>query len=141
MTTNLPTVADLLAGKGDKLFVIKESATLAEAATILARHRIGILLVIGEPEGFRGVISERDVVKAVAARGADAAALKVGEVATHTVRACDASRTLVSVLESMEQGHFRHMPVVDGGKIRGVVSITDILKYIAKNQAASLAAA
>jgi len=140
MSKEIPTVADLLADKSDKLFVIKESATLAEVAAVLARHRIGILLVVGDPEGFRGVISERDVVKAVAARGAEAAALKVGEVATHTVRACDASRSLASVLESMEAGHFRHMPVVDGGKIRGVVSITDILKYLTKNQAALVAA-
>lgn len=131
MADGMPTVADLLATKENKqVIATDESATLAEAAGILARNRIGLLLVIDKNKGFRGLLSERDVVKALAQRGPEAALTKVGEVATHTVRACDPTRTLQSVLQSMEEGHFRHMPVVEGGQIRGVLSITDILKFL-----------
>ena len=131
MADGMPTVADLLATKENKqIIATDEDATLAEAAGILTRNRIGLLLVIDKKKGFRGLLSERDVVKAVAQRGPEAALTKVGEVATHTVRACDPTRTLQSVLQSMEEGHFRHMPVVEGGQIRGVLSITDILKFL-----------
>lgn len=131
MADGMPTVADLLATKENKqVIATDETATLAEAAGILTRNRIGLLLVIDKNKGFRGLLSERDVVKAMAQRGAEAALTKVGEVATHTVRACDPTRTLQSVLQSMEEGHFRHMPVVEGGQIRGVLSITDILKFL-----------
>ncbi len=134
MTDSAATVADLLATKTNKqIIATDESATLAEAAGILARNRIGLLLVIDKNKGFRGLLSERDVVKALAQRGAEAATIKVGEVATHTIRACDSTRTLQSVLESMETGHFRHMPVVEGGQIRGILSITDILKFMKGN--------
>ncbi len=132
MAIKVPTVADLLEGKSDKIFVVKESASLRDAAAALARRRIGILLVVGETKGFRGILSERDLVKAMAVHGSEATTLKVGDVATHTVRACSADRTLASVLDSMKSGHFRHMPVVDGEKIRGVISITDILEYLSR---------
>ena len=115
---------------------MRDTASLRDAASILARRRIGILLVIGEDGGFRGLLSERDVVKAMAAKSDEAAKLPVGQVATHTVRACDTSRTLASVLQSMREGKFRHMPVVDGGKIRGVISITDILEYLTRTHSA-----
>lgn len=127
-----PTVADVLATKEAKIIAIKESALLREAAALLYRNRIGMVIVIGEDKGFRGVLSERDIVRTFAEKGADAAPLKVSDVATHTVHACDPSRTLDSVLESMRTGHYRHMPVVDGGKIRGVISATDILAFLAQ---------
>jgi CBS domain-containing protein len=131
MADGAATVADLLASKEKKqIIATDETATLAEAAGILTRNRIGLLLVIDKNKGFRGLLSERDVVKALAQRGAEAAATTVGDVATHTVRACDPTRTLQSVLQTMEEGHFRHMPVVEGGQIRGVLSITDILKFL-----------
>lgn len=131
MADGAATVVDLLASKEKKqIIATDETATLAEAAGILTRNRIGLLLVIDKNKGFRGLLSERDVVKALAQRGAEAAATTVGDVATHTVRACDPTRTLQSVLQTMEEGHFRHMPVVEGGQIRGVLSITDILKFL-----------
>ena len=131
MADGAATVADLLASKEKKqIIATDETATLAEAAGILTRNRIGLLLVIDKNKGFRGLLSERDVVKPLAQRGAEAAATTVGDVATHTVRACDPTRTLQSVLQTMEEGHFRHMPVVEGGQIRGVLSITDILKFL-----------
>ena len=133
MADTTATVADLLEAKGKRqIIATDETATLSEAAGILSRNRIGLLLVIDKNKGFRGLLSERDVVKALAQRGAAAATTAVGEVATHTVRACDPTRTLHSVLESMEAGHFRHMPVVEGGQIRGVLSISDILKFMAR---------
>ena len=127
-----PTVADVLATKERKIIAIKESAPLREAAAMLYRNRIGIVVVIGDDNGFRGVLSERDIIRVFAEKGADAVPLKVADVATHTVRACDPGRTLASVLESMRSGHFRHMPVVEAGQIRGVISATDILAYLAR---------
>jgi len=132
MAEAVPTVADVLATKDDRIIVIKEFALLREAAALLYRNRIGMVIVIGEDKGFRGVLSERDIVRTFAEKGAEAAPLKVSDVATQTVHACDPSRTLDSVLDSMRAGHFRHMPVVDGGKIRGVISATDILAYLAR---------
>jgi CBS domain-containing protein len=127
-----PTVADVLATKDGKIFAVKASAPLREAAAMLYRNRIGMLIVVGDDNGFRGVLSERDVVKSFAEKGADAAPLKVSDVATQTVRACDPTRTLESVLESMKTGHFRHMPVIEEGRIRGVISATDILAFLAR---------
>ena len=132
MGETAPTVADVLATKEAKIIAIKEAAPLREAAALFSRNRIGMLIVIGEDQGFRGVLSERDIVRTFAEKGADATPLKVSDVATHTVHACDPSRTLESVLDSMRKGHYRHMPVVQGGKIRGVISATDILAFLAR---------
>jgi CBS domain-containing protein len=132
MDAGAPTVADVLATKERKIIAIKESALLREAAASLYRNHIGMVVVIGDDNGFRGVLSERDIIRAFAEKGAEAAPLKVSDIATHTVRACDPSRTLDSVLESMRNGHFRHMPVVEGGQIRGVISATDILAFLAR---------
>jgi len=132
MPADAPTVADVLATKESKIIAVKESSLLREAAAVLYRNHIGMVVVVGDDGGFRGVLSERDVIRVFAERGADAAPLKVADIATHTVRACEPSRTLESVLESMKEGKFRHMPVVDGGRIRGVISAIDILAYLAR---------
>ena len=125
------TVADVLATKKNlQIVAVKQSSRLPSAADILSRNRMAILPVVDEKNLFTGVLSERDILGAFAREGASAAELTVGDIATRTVHACDPSRSLASVLASMESGHFRNMPVIDGGQIRGIISAIDILDYL-----------
>ena len=106
--------------------------TVAEAAGLLARHRIGALLVCeGEGEAARmvGIVSERDVIRAIAEGVEDVAGLAVSELMTSEVERCSIKDTTGGVLAKMEAGRFRHMPVMDGDRLAGLVSITDIARH------------
>lgn len=107
-------------------------ATVREAARLMADHRIGAVLVCeGEGSAARmvGILSERDIVRALA-EGADGLAEgAVSELMTREVERCALADTAGSVLARMGDGRFRHMPVMDGRRLAGMVSITDIARH------------
>ena len=107
---------------------ISPSATVAEAAALLAEYRIGAVIVSSGGGALDGILSERDIVRDVAKTGAGCLDKTVGDLMTTSVIACKPGDTIVSVLEKMTDGRFRHMPVVDGGAMVGVVSIGDAVK-------------
>ena len=122
--------------KNRKVVTVTPSTTMVEAAKVLAENRIGLLMVVGEEVKFVGVLSERDIVKAVAG-GADLIhGMTVDEIAVKKVVACRPQTTVADVFRTMSTRGFRHMPVIHEGKVVGVVSLTDVLLSMAQEPGA-----
>jgi CBS domain-containing protein len=123
------TVSTILAAKGRDVVTIEPSASLAAAAKLLAEKRIGAVLILGADRLIVGILSERDIVRALAERGAGALDEPVSRTMTRKVSTCTESETVSSIMERMTDGKFRHMPVVDQGRLVGMVSIGDVVKH------------
>jgi len=123
------TVNTILAGKGREVISIQPGATLADAARLLAERRIGAALILGADRRITGIISERDIVRVLAERGATALDEPVSCAMTRDVETCTAGETVSTIMERMTEGKFRHMPVVEHGRVVGLVSIGDIVKH------------
>lgn len=122
-------VSIILAGKGREVVTIEPNASLADAVQLLATKRIGAALILGADRRIAGIISERDIVRALAARGAAVLNEPVSQTMTRRVEICNESESVANIMERMTTGKFRHMPVVDQGRLVGVVSIGDIVKH------------
>ena len=123
------TVSIILANKGREVVSIEPNASLAEAARLLAAKHIGAVLILGADHRIVGIISERDIVAAIARRGAAVLDEPVSGVMTRKIQTCNEREMVSHVMERMTTGKFRHLPVVDQGQVVGVVSIGDIVKY------------
>lgn len=123
------TVKAILSVKGTEVLTIEPTTNLAAAAELLAERKIGALVVTGPDRRVVGIVSERDIVQELAAHGAAALDLALTEVMTRKVMTCSASDTISSVMERMTAGKFRHLPVVEQGRLAGLVSIGDVVKY------------
>jgi CBS domain-containing protein len=122
------TVKAILAAKGGDVVTIDPSMNLAASARVLAERRIGALVVTGADRRVVGILSERDIVQALAAHGAAALDLPLSAVMTRRVMTCTPSDTISSLMERMTEGKFRHLPVLEQGKLAGIVSIGDVVK-------------
>ena len=122
------TVNSILSHKGDEVFTIEPTATLATAVQTLTQRRIGALVVTGAGNRIVGIISERDIVRALDAKGAAALAAQVAEVMTRKVVTCARSDTIAEIMEQMTLHKFRHLPVVEHGDLVGIISIGDVVK-------------
>jgi len=123
------TISKILAEKGREIFSIEPAATLQSAATLLAEKRIGAVLILGADRRIIGILSERDIVRAVGERGVAALEQPVSQTMTRKVSTCTEGETLVCIMERMTEGKFRHVPVVDQGRVIGIVSIGDVVKH------------
>ena len=123
------TVSTILAAKGHDVVTIEPSASLAAAAKLLAEKRIGAVLILGVDRLIVGILSERDIVRALAERGAAALDEPVSGAMTRKVSTCHERETVASIMERMTAGKFRHVPVVDQGRLTGIVSIGDVVKH------------
>jgi len=123
------TVGIILAGKGRDVVTIEPGATLTDAVSRLAEKRIGALLVLGADHRIIGVLSERDIVRVLAERGAAALDEPVAVAMTRKVSTCNERETIASIMERMTVGKFRHLPVVEQGRLVGLVSIGDVVKH------------
>lgn len=122
------TVAQLLRGKPHRLITMPAYETLATASQILARERIGAIIVLAPGGDIAGIISERDLVRAVAKDGAAALDRKVGETMTADVICCGPNDTVDQVMSWMTEKRFRHLPVKETGRLVGMISIGDVVK-------------
>jgi CBS domain-containing protein len=123
------TVKAILSRKGGDIVTIAPTASLSAAVKLLAERRIGALVVTGPDNRVAGILSERDIVRTLAERGPVALDDNVGAVMTRKVTTCTEADTIVFIMERMTAGKFRHLPVVDQGKLVGVISIGDVVKY------------
>jgi CBS domain-containing protein len=121
-------VKTILAAKGGDIVSIEPTADLAAAARLLSTHRIGVVLIRGAGGRLAGILSERDIVRAVAEQGADALAVSVGQAMTRKVTTCGENDSIADIMERMTAGKFRHMPVLRDGELIGLVSIGDVVK-------------
>jgi len=123
------TVSTILAGKGREVLTIEPSAKLADAVRLLGEKRIGAAVILGADRRIAGIISERDIVRVLAERGAPVLDEPVSQTMTRKVETCSEGETVSNIMERMTVGKFRHMPVVDQGRVVGIVSIGDIVKH------------
>ena len=123
------TVKSILSVKGVNVITIEPHATLESALAVLAKHGIGAIVVLGPERRVIGILSERDIVRALAARGAAAFAESVAGVMTRKVSTCTEADTVSAIMEQMTTGKFRHVPVVEQDRLIGIVSIGDVVKY------------
>lgn len=121
-------LGQLLDQKGRDAITVGTNETLATVFSMLAQHKIGALVVCDADEHVAGIISERDLVRAIAKEGERVLAWPVESAMTAEVITCGEEDTVNDVMEKMTAGRFRHMPVVEKGKLRGVISIGDVVK-------------
>jgi len=122
------TVRTILDTKGHHILSVEPEAKLAAAVKILGERKIGALLVMSNG-GVEGILSERDIVRVVGERGASVLDAPVSEVMTRKVVSCRESDTVAAIMEMMTNGKFRHLPVVEGERVVGLISIGDIVKW------------
>ena len=122
------TVRSILENKGRDVVVIRPDDTLSHAIAILAQHKIGAIVACDEAGHIKGILSERDVVRAIASQQEQVGARPVSEFMTSKVQVCREHHTINQVMEIMTHNRFRHMPVEEGGKLAGIISIGDVVK-------------
>ena len=122
------TVAHILASKSGELISLEPSASLLEVSQLLAEHRIGAVLMIDGDGKLAGIISERDVVRALAKHGPDAGGFKAAEYMTSKLITCSPDDSTHGVMAIMTKGRVRHLPVMSKGKLAGFISIGDVVK-------------
>jgi CBS domain-containing protein len=123
------TVKAILSNKGRDVFTIEPTTTLASAIRMLHERHIGALVVLGADERVIGILSERDIVRALAEKGAAALTATLSQVMTRKVETCGEAETIASIMERMTAGKFRHVPVLEQERIVGIESIGDVVKY------------
>ena len=121
-------VKTILAAKGSDIVGIEPIADLAAAAQLLSKHKIGAVVIRGAGGRLAGILSERDIVRALAEHGTEALSLPVAKAMTRNVTTCGEDDTIASLMEKMTAGKFRHMPVITKGELVGLVSIGDVVK-------------
>ena len=121
-------ISDVLRIKGDRVVTVTPDTDVAGLLRVLADHGIGAVVVSPDGAEIAGIVSERDVVRAIAARGADVLTEPVTRIATASVRTVRPEVSLEDVERLMTEGRFRHVPVLVDGALGGVVSIGDVVK-------------
>lgn len=121
-------VSNLLATKGHEVATISQERSVSDALQMLKEHRIGALLVTGLNAPLAGIFSERDVVRALAESGAAALELRVADLMSSEVTTCEESTSVTDLMGLMTTKHIRHVPVVNGDQLVGLVSIGDVVK-------------
>jgi CBS domain-containing protein len=122
------TVAAILQGKPERLIGLTENKSLADAAQLLTQERIGALVVRNASGEMIGIVSERDIVRAVAREGSGVLERPVSTIMTRDVICCTPQDSVAEVMGMMTARRFRHLPVRHGEKLIGMVSIGDVVK-------------
>ena len=122
------TVAGILALKGRDVATIASDVSLSDAVARLAAMKIGALLVVNRDREVEGILSERDIVRTIGQRGPDILSDPVSSIMTREVIDCSERDTINEVMSRMTIGRFRHLPVIEDGRLVGIVSIGDVVK-------------
>ncbi|MFZ2004432.1 MAG: CBS domain-containing protein [Stellaceae bacterium] len=121
-------VHTILRNKGKSVVTIHPDATVERAVAVLRLRAIGALVVSDDGENVIGILSERDIVEAMGRHGGDLLAVSVGEVMTCPVVTCEPEDSVAELMAEMTNRRIRHFPVVDRGRLIGIVSIGDLVK-------------
>jgi CBS domain-containing protein len=120
-------IADVLRNKGAAVVTINPDATVAELLAGLVEHNIGAM-VVAEPSGVAGIVSERDVVRALHKHGPSVLARPISKIMTAVVSTCTRADTVYDISVLMTENRVRHVPVIENEKLIGIVSIGDVVK-------------
>lgn len=130
----------ILREKGREVYSVAESASLKEAAELLDTRKVGAMVILNEAGSVIGVISERDIVRGVARSGAAALKQPVSESMTRQVVTARPKETIEAAMDRMTDRRIRHLPVVEGSRLIGIVSIGDLVKWRIAEATAEVAA-
>jgi len=122
------TISAILSTKGNEVATVPVGTTVRDAVSLLAAKRIGAVPVVSG-DGISGIFSERDLVRCVSDHGGEVLDWPVDRVMSSPVETVDSSTPILAALATMTQRRMRHLPVVESGEIRGIVSIGDLVKY------------
>lgn len=131
-------IGSLLGAKGREVYSIGPSATVFEAIALMADKGVGALLVLDEGR-LAGIVSERDYTRKVILKGRSSKEERVDEIMTRDVVTCSPEQTIEEAMRLMTERHIRHLPVVDGERVAGVVSIGDLVKWTISAQEETIA--
>jgi CBS domain-containing protein len=121
-------ISDVLRAKGEQVVTVTPDTDVARLLAVLAEHRIGAVVVSRDGAAVDGIVSERDIVRALATRGAAVLAEPVAAILTPEVRTISPEASLAEAERMMTERRFRHVPVVVDGRLSGIVSIGDVVK-------------
>lgn len=129
-------VSQILKDKGDLVFTASPQETIGAAAALLHTRRVGAMVVLDAEEAVVGILSERDIVRAIAKEGAGALTKPISGCMSANVIFAQLDETIDALLERMTDRRIRHLPVVKGQRLAGIISIGDLVKYkISETQA------
>jgi CBS domain-containing protein len=126
-------VKHLLDNKGRTLISIAEDASVLDAITLMADHAVGSLLVM-DGQVLKGIVTERDYARKVIVKGRSSSTTKVGEIMTSKVLTATLEQTVTDCMTVMTERKIRHLPVVDDGRVIGMISIGDLVQAIIAHQ-------
>ncbi|HTI80733.1 MAG TPA: CBS domain-containing protein [Acetobacteraceae bacterium] len=124
----MTTVAAILKHKGRQVTTVEPTATIAQVVDVLSERRIGAALVMDRADQLLGIISERDIVRCLAANQARTLEMTAGQLMTRALKVAHPATTVAEAMTMMTIGRFRHMPVIDGEALVGLISIGDVVK-------------
>lgn len=122
-------IGQILKSKGRGVVTARPEDSIQEIASQLVSKKIGAILILGESQNVIGIISERDIIRLIAEHGPAALAMLARDGMTRDVVSCTCECTLDEIMETMTKRRFRHMPVVEDGKLVGIISIGDVVKH------------
>jgi CBS domain-containing protein len=122
-------VAQILRQKGREVLTIQPHHTLHHAAELLGRRRVGAVVVADAGGHVLGILSERDIVRAIGAQGGEALSESVSKYMTPNPITATEDAEIDELMQTMTEGRFRHLPIVEGGRLIGIVSIGDVVKH------------
>jgi CBS domain-containing protein len=122
------TVAAILKHKGYEVASAHAADTIDAVVRVLTARGIGAVVVLDPTDGLLGILSERDIVRSLAANGARALEMTVGQLMTRTLKTATPATTVGEAMTMMTAGRFRHLPVLDNGALVGLVSIGDVVR-------------
>jgi CBS domain-containing protein len=125
---SLMLVSDLLEGKGSAVATVARDATVGAVVADLARHRVGALVVSPDGRRIEGIVSERDIVLRLSELHTELLGEPVASIMSTEVRTCAPTDDVESIMNLMTEHRIRHVPVVEGGQLSGIVSIGDVVK-------------
>jgi CBS domain-containing protein len=125
----MSTVLDVIHKKGSEVFTVAPDATVFDAMKIMAQHNVGALMVLKDGK-MEGIISERDCVRKVELAGKSVKKTKVAEIMTSKIIYVEANQPIEECMALMIDKNIRHLPVYEGGKLLGLVSVRDVLKEV-----------
>ena len=129
------SLGSILRGKGGDVVSVGLTASVQEIASIIASRRIGAVVVLAEASRLAGIVSERDVVKAVATKGQAALQLTAADIMTSSVVTATPQTSVDEAMSIMDEGYFRHLPVLDEGAMVGIISVRDVVRAHIQHQA------
>jgi CBS domain-containing protein len=122
-------IAQILAGKGRDVVSTRPDATVAEVASLLKARRIGAVVVTDAAGGLCGIISERDLARGLSDHGAKLLDMRVSQLMTADVVTCSPDDGIAQLMHTMTERRFRHLPVIEDGRMIGIISIGDVVKH------------